>query len=118
MREKIEIKTKIVGVTFDDPANPSLNRQEIIRKLVKAGQKLDLRPEPDNPVDTEAVAVWLRKRVLLATVEYHLGYLNGRVAHDVGVLFKQGRRPTCTVLDVTGGKGGKVAYGVNVVIRV
>lgn len=39
--EPIEIKTKIVGVTYDDPTN-KINRQEVIPKMVKAGQRLEL----------------------------------------------------------------------------
>lgn len=114
--EPIEIKTKIVGVTHMDPVN-KVNRQEIIHKMVKAGQKLELRLEPDNAYDPDAVAVWLRRKVLLSTSEYHLGYLGRDVASDVSVLIKQGRRITTTVLDVSGGSEGKVTHGVNIVIR-
>lgn len=114
--EPIEIRTKLRGVTHDDLAS-GVNRQEIIHKLMRPGQRLELRPEPDNAVDPGAVGVWLRKRVLLATAEYHVGYLSHELARDVRVLIAQGRRVTCTVLDITGGSTGKVARGVNVVIR-
>lgn len=110
-----EIKTKIKGVTFDDPTNKGLNRQETIRQMVKAGQKLELRREPENPHSSDAVAVWLRKRVLLVKVGYHLGYLPGEVARDVARAMDEGAKPDVRVLQVTG--GGSKSLGVNVVIR-
>jgi len=110
-----EIKTKIAGVTFDDPTNKGLNRQETIKQMVKAGQRLELRREPDNPHSSDAVAVWLRRRMVVS-LWYHLGYLPGDVARDVARLMDDGAKPDARVLQVTG--GGSRSYGVNIVIRV
>jgi hypothetical protein len=111
-----EIKTKIAGVTYDDPANKGLNRQETIRRMVKAGQRLELRREPDNPHDGNAVAVWLQRRVVLMRMSYHLGYLPGDVARDVARAMDGGAEPDVRVLQVTG--GGSRSLGVNIVIRI
>jgi hypothetical protein len=113
--EPIEIKTKLRGVTHERAGQP--HPQEIIRTMLKPGTRLELRPEPDNPVDPGAVAVWYRRKALFSSSEYHLGYLGRDLARDIAILWAQGRRLTCTVLEVTGGRSDAVSLGVNVVIR-
>lgn len=112
-----EIHTKIRGVTYDDPAS-GVNRQDIIRAFVKPGTKLELRPEATNPVDSEAIAVWLRnKSLLMGKKEYHLGYLSHELAHEMRTHLAQGIQPVVTVLGVTGGTKEQPTRGVNIVIR-
>lgn len=112
----IEINTKISGVTHEDPHN-GVNRQLIIEKMVEPGLALELRPEPDNPYDPNAVAVWFHRRVLLAGKDWHLGYLNPSRAKQVLMLLAEGKKLTATVTEVTGGTKEKPDRGVNIVIR-
>lgn len=98
-----EIRTKLVGVTFDNP--DGTNRQEIIRREVRKGMKLVAVPEPDNPVDPNAITVCVRYRFGRSS---QVGYLSASLARDLA-----GMPLAIEVLEVTGGKSGKV-YGVNV----
>jgi len=112
-----EIRTKIRGVTFDDPVN-NIPRQKIIRRFIRPGTKLLARLEPNNPADAEAVAVWLKKRAFVFwAVEYHLGYLVHSVAQDVRKQILNDKPVHITVLNVTGGSKDKPTRGVNVIIR-
>lgn len=84
-------RTKIVGVTYDDC-------QQFISELFP-GDDLELRREPDNPSDPNAIAVYN---------EYgdHLGYLKADLARDLAPMLDG--MPRCklcgSVIGVTGGK--------------
>ncbi len=108
----VEERTKIKGVTHDDP-HTGMNRQEIIRQFVRAGTRLVPRLEPDNPVNPRAVALWLEAE----GQEFHLGYLSDERAESVGESLRAGRPVEVMVSEVTGGVKGKPTRGVNVVIR-
>ena len=107
-----EERTKIKGVTFDDP-HTGMNRQEIIRRYVRSGTRLVPRLEPDNPVDPGAVAIWLENE----DGQFHLGYLSKERAETVGGMLRAGCDLEATVSGVTGGVAGKPTLGVNIVIR-
>lgn len=112
-----EIKTKILGVSKKDPKS-GLNRQEIIKKHVKPGTDLIARLEPDNPVDPNAVAIWLvQPGRFFGKTEYHLGYLSEEWAAKLAPVLRQGVNLKIDVLGVTGGTKDKESYGVNIVIR-
>lgn len=61
-----EIRTKVVGVTQP-------GRQDLIKKRVKAGMRLLLVAEPDNPVDPLAIAVYIPAGTLKGSAQ--IGYL-------------------------------------------
>lgn len=109
-----EIHTKIRGVTFDDPVS-GMHRQAIIKSFVRPGTELELRPDPNNPVDPAAVGVWLvRKVMLVSSKEYHLGYLTHELASEMRFKMARGTRVKVTVSNVTGGKDKTV--GVNILL--
>lgn len=104
----IEIKTKIRGVSRDDPKS-GRSRQEIIRKHVKAGTRLVARLEPDNPVNRNAIALWFES--------FHLGYLSDELSDELADRMRGGTKVWVTVLGVTGGEEGMETLGVNIVLR-
>ena len=108
----MEERTKIKGVTRDDP-HTGMNRQEIIRRYVHSGTRLTPRLEPNNPADPDAVALWLEND----EGQFHLGYLSHERAEIVGGMLRAGQMPDVTVSEVTGGVRGKPTRGVNIVIR-
>lgn len=101
-----EIKTKIAGVTHD-------NRQRIIKEYVRAGQPLLLLRELDNPVDPDAVAVWLP----LGKKRHQLGYLSADRAEIIAPLLDDGWSAEAVVQAVTGGTLEKPTRGVNIIIK-
>lgn len=103
--------TKIAGVTNVDPIS-GLNRQDIIAKRLHPGQKLQLIPEPDNPVDSGAVAV----HATLSGQTYHLGYLNRKRSQQIKTFIDAGQPVTAIVKEITGGSAEKPTYGVNITI--
>jgi hypothetical protein len=66
--------SKIAGVTH--PNRDGSDRAEILRRCQPL-DILELIPEPDNPVDPKAIAIWrYRKR-------FQLGYLPKETAHEL-----------------------------------
>lgn len=108
----MEERTKIKGVTRDDP-HTGINRQEIIQRYVHSGTRLTPRLEPDNPADPDAVALWLEND----EGQFHLGYLSHERAATVGAMLRAGQMLDVSVSKVTGGVKGKPTRGVNIVIR-
>lgn len=95
--------TKIVGVSFE-------GRQDAVAGLVP-GHELELRREPDNPVDANAVAVHYGAM--------QLGFLRKQIAKHLAPLIDGGVRYTARIEHVTGGpstSSGLPAknYGVNI----
>lgn len=91
--------TKIVGVTFE-------NRQEIIAKLSE-GQILQLRREPQNNYDSNAI------KLETSTGEM-VGYLRAELAQELAREIDQGCVYKCNITAVTG--GGDCPLGVNILI--
>lgn len=109
---KKEIKSKVSGVTFE-------HRQPAIQAHGKAGRKLVLVPEPENPVDSNAVAVYLeRSRLIGKNQHYHIGYLNGRLAEDVQTAWTKGQTVTAKITEITGGTKDKPTRGVNILVTI
>lgn len=102
-----EIRTKVFGVTHG-------NRQDVIKKRVKAGMRLSLVAEPDNPVDPLAIAVYVPAGTFKGAAQ--IGYLSQKLAKDVTQLLADGARLNATVLNVTGGEDGKETRGVNILV--
>ena len=110
-----EIRTKIADVTHKDP-HSGISRQVLIEKYVHAGTRLIPKIEPDNPVDPEAVALWLERPE--CNERYHLGYLRRGRSAEVAPLIASGQPITVIVSEVTGGIQGKPTRGVNLLIQV
>lgn len=103
----MEIRTKVAGVTQP-------GRQEIIRKRLKAGSPLLLVPEPENPVDPKAVAVYVPASMFKGSAQ--IGYLPRTRAEQIQELWAMGKKLTVTVSEVTGGVEGKETRGVNILV--
>lgn len=106
--------TKLTGVTFCNENGNTENRQSIIRQLYRRGllddgTELSLRPEPNNPYDDHAVAVF-------AQDGRQLGYLPQRTSYQVFCDMAKGKKYRAFVSCVTGGEAGN-AYGINIRIE-
>jgi hypothetical protein len=95
--------TTVAGVTHNNADGKS--RQVIIRKHVKPGMPLVLKREPDNPHDSDAVAVWL------VDPPVQIGYLKSGIA-DVATRMDDGEVHSARVVDLTGGTKEYPAVGV------
>lgn len=95
--ERDSFPTKVMGVSFE-------GRQDRVAGLVP-GLKLELKRQPDNPADPNAVAVWYGG--------WQIGYLRKQIAKHLAPLIDGGATYTAGIEHVTGGKDGK-HYGVNI----
>src|SRR5438477_1016944 len=95
--ERDSFPTKIVGVSFE-------GRQDVAAGLVP-GLELHLERQPQNPVDSNAIAV--RYGAL------QLGFLRKQIAKHLAPLIDAGISYSARVEHVTGGRDGK-NYGVNI----
>jgi len=86
------IFTKVVGVSHRN--NDGSSRRTIIWRC-KAPEELQLVPEPDNPFDSNAVAV------CRANGE-QLGYLNQRLAEDMHRLLENGQHWVAVLTQIIG----------------
>src|SRR5262245_18076837 len=74
--EPIEIRTKVVGVSFSNRHGALKSRQTIIRKFCRDGEPLQIRVEPDNPYSKNAMSVWVQAPGLIVSgAWYQVGYL-------------------------------------------
>ena len=113
---KHEMKTKIAGVTFTDPKS-GRDRQEIISRYVRAGNKLKLKLEKNAHAEGgAAVAVWLQ-RGCVRRRRFHIGYLSEERKWEIIPALQRGMSYTAMVSDVTGGTRQHSTHGVNIVIR-
>ncbi len=94
-----EFFTKVVGVTFE-------GRQDVIGGLVP-GSPLELRREPDNPHDPNAVAVFFGA--------LRIGFLRKEIARRLAPKFDAGERYRAEIGSLTG--GGTRSLGVNLFVR-
>lgn len=84
--------TKVAGVIY--PNRDGSSRQEIISRCQQCEQ-VDLIPEPDNPVDSNAIAV-IREN------GEQIGYLPRDLAKDVGHWLAQGYQYVAFVVGIIG----------------
>ena len=103
------IRTKIVGVTFDNPDGRS--RQRIIRRC-KAGEDLYLDWELDNQFDKDATAVRRRKN------DQQLGYLSRDLAPQIVSYQQRGFQFSVEIINLTGGTRSETTLGANIEIGV
>jgi hypothetical protein len=109
------IRSKVVGVTFDNPDGAS--RQAIIKRFCDAGMELEIRPEPDNPHDENALGVWVRTGGHFGSRGLQIGYIRSELADELGESLEKGCEISARILEVTGGGRGK-NFGVNIELRV
>lgn len=105
-----KIRTKVFGVSHH-------NRQEIIRKQIRPGQQLLLIREPGNPIDRNAIGVWVEVKKLLRRKRYQLGYLSEERAQLIAPVLDVGWPYTAVVDKVTGGSREKPTRGINIYIE-
>lgn len=104
------MKTKIVGVN----SGPDKHKRQWAISKCTPGQRLILRREKDNPVDTNAVAVYSTGKVFIFFgYEQQIGYLSNNVAEQIAPELDAGKWIGCEVISVTGGSRDKL-YGLNV----
>jgi single-stranded-DNA-specific exonuclease len=90
--------TKVVGVSFE-------GRQDVVAGL-EEGAALELRRQPDNAYDPNAIGVWFGA--------LQLGFLKREIAAHVAPNIDGGERYTAEVTAVTG--GGTRSIGVNIYV--
>ncbi len=71
-----ELTTSIVGIDFPNEDKSKSNRREEIM-LCAPGDPVELRPEPKNPYDSNAIAVWSERGV-------QMGYISAERTPLVG----------------------------------
>lgn len=100
--------TKLKGVSKKNEDGRS--RQEVIEEDLYEGLELHLEREPDNPNDSDAIAVF--------SSEYgdRVGYISGDLADQLAPQMDRGQLITCQVTEITGDYGQ--TRGVNVLITV
>ena len=89
--------TKVMGVSFE-------GRQDLVAGLLP-GLELELKRQPDNPVDSNAIAVHYGA--------LQIGFLRKQIAKHLAPLIDGGMRYRARIEHVTGGRDGK-NYGVNI----
>ena len=111
MPEMVEIFSKVRGVTHEDPISRK-SRQELIRRYVRQGTHLIARLDPENPVDENAIELWLPWK----RKQFSLGYVNPDLVPRLAKVLRAGVPLTVTVKGVTGGTRGRETRGVNITI--
>lgn len=101
--KKTSYFTKVVGVTFE-------GRQEALGAM-RRNTKLRLRQEPENPVDSSAIAVDAR----ISGVWVAIGYIAATKTSQLNEVMMNGEVPVVALREVTGGANGK-NYGANISI--
>jgi single-stranded-DNA-specific exonuclease len=98
--ESSEFNTKLVGVSFE-------GRQDMVAGLA-AGDPLELKRQPENPKDSNAVAVFF------GTLQ--VGFIRAAIAQRIAPNIDGGDRYEAVVSGVTGGGEGR-HVGVNIRVR-
>lgn len=111
MMETQTLLSKVVGVTFE-------GRQEII-ELMSITDLIQLRPEPQNQYDENAIAVWVAFPPESGMKNAQIGYLPKEIAAQVAP-HMDGEYFIGSVDEINGGflkwDGSNASYGV--IIRV
>jgi len=108
MITKIEV-FHVAGTTFD-------GRQAIIQKL-KGDEPITLALEPENPYDSNAIAIWVRDR---SGDLYRVGYVPRKLSEQLAKIYRESEI-SAKLLQVTGGFEtrfqGAAYFGLVVEIR-
>lgn len=96
------LSLSIVGADYPNKGKMPGRRFEIA--LCASGDPLELRPEPDNPADEHAVAVYSERDV-------QLGYVSSQRAVRIAQLIRQGHTITAIFQEATSyGAVARVAF--------
>jgi hypothetical protein len=107
--------SRVAGVSFRNADGSS--RQGYIRDFCRPGMEIILRREPHNRYDSNAVAVWVKRSVLIIfTSEIQIGYLNAQVAEEIAEYIDDGGMVVGQITEVTGGTRDKRTFGVNILL--
>ncbi|WP_263147967.1 HIRAN domain-containing protein [Pseudomonas sp. RIT-PI-AD] len=99
----------VVGESFTN--EDCISRQHIIRKHVRPGDAVRLQREPENPVDSSAVAVF--------SANGQIGYLKTDVAGRLSAKLDTGKFVAAAVVyEVNGGTRDKPSYGVTLELTI
>jgi len=110
-----QFHSKVAGVTAKN--DNGISRQEYIQTYCKPNMNLILRREPDNPHDSNAVAVLIKaKAFIFFSSEVQIGYLNSTVAKEISRHMDSGEYVNAVITEITGGGKGKKSFGVNILI--
>ena len=110
MTDMAPVKTRIAGISFD---NRDGTRRQDHARLVRKGDVLTLRREPENPYDANAIAVcWVDRD----GVALQLGYVPRPLAMLLAPLVDEGAQLSAKVIR-TGG-GGLQQVGVRMQIDI
>ena len=112
-----EFYSKVAGVTAKN--SNAKSRQDYIRAYCEAGMNLILKREPNNPYDSNAVAVWINtKTFLFFSSEVQIGYLNAYISAEIARHIDKGGTVIAKITEVTGGTEKKKSLGVNILIKI
>lgn len=111
---------KLAGVTF--PNRDGSSRQEALGEIfddywtedLEDEVKLELRPEPDNPYDPNAVAVFVVEPEQLAG---QVGYVPAESAASIGTAIKEGRLRKVSLGEMGCSRGNRVWAKVEIEMR-
>jgi hypothetical protein len=78
--------------------------------------ELEIRTEPDNPVQQNALGLWVRNRGLFGPKRFQVGYVRSELADEIRDMLSDGWEISGHILEVTGG-GPDKWYGVNIELR-
>lgn len=106
-----ELKVRISGVSFKN--SRKVSRQDLLGTLyddfwtegLEDEIEVELRPEPDNPHDPDAVAVWVTAPEEAAG---QVGYVPADQAAFVGEVLEDGRLTSVEVCELGTGSGARV----------
>ncbi len=107
-------RTKVVGVTHRN--EDGSERQELVARHCRPGITAFLVHENDNPVDPNAVAVYVSVGGILRSRRVMIGYLKSELAAALVAELRAGASASTTVTAVTGGGDG-MNRGVNLLIE-
>ena len=100
--------TKVVGVSHRNSDGSS--RQRAL-KGCRQGMALQLIPEPNNPYDSDAIAV-------MTEAGNQIGYIASDTASKLRHYIEKGFRFQVKVKDITGGTREKPTFGCNLVVKI
>ena len=104
--------SRVAGVSYSNKDGTS--RQDYVKKYCKPGLYLVLRPEPDNPEDPEATAVFVRTD----KGDLQIGYITSDANRTVSSDLADGETVSAKITEITGGSLQKPTRGVNIEIAI
>lgn len=92
---------KLAGVSFNAP--DGTDRQKVISKYVKVGQKVFLVCETDNPHDENAIGAWIVHKGFWKNKKFHIGYIPSHLSQRLSGEIQGGKTVQAKVKAKYGG---------------